>query len=193
MVADATTIAQKILSCVFRVKQRFGAGHVISVLRGENTDRVRSLGHDRLSTYGLLADHPQTELRDWIYQLIGHGFLMQDGDKYPVLRLTESSSRVLKGEESVRLVQIARKERQAQVEERDEGWEGVDQSLFEAPGRCAAPAPPAASTPSHPRRRSLREIARAQPKTLLELREIYASATRSSRLGDRILGVVSSV
>src|SRR5205807_2370494 len=87
VVTDATVIAQKILSCVARTDQRFGAGHVIAVLRGENTDRVRSLGHDRLSTYGLLSEHTQAELRDWIYQLIGHGLLKQDGDRYPVLKL----------------------------------------------------------------------------------------------------------
>src|SRR5438552_18589712 len=75
VVADATVIAQKILSCVVRVEQRFGAGHVIAVLRGENTDRIRSLRHDQLSTYGLLSAHAQSELRDWIYQLIGHGLL----------------------------------------------------------------------------------------------------------------------
>jgi len=105
-VADALVIAQKILSCVIRTDQRFGAGHVISVLRGEKTERVLSLGHDRLSTYGLLSDHPQGELRDWIYQLIGHGLLVQDGDKYPVLHLTDSSRRVLRGDESVRLVRV---------------------------------------------------------------------------------------
>src|SRR6266545_1608447 len=110
-VADATIIAQKILSCVVRTEQRFGAGHVISVLRGEATDRIRSLGHDRLSTYGLLSAHGQSELRDWIYQLIGHGLLEQHGDRYPMLRLTDASRRVLRGEETVRLVQIARKER----------------------------------------------------------------------------------
>ena len=72
-VADGTVIAQKILSCVVRVEQRFGIGHVIAVLRGEKNERIGKLGHDRLSTYGLLSVHGQSELRDWIYQIIGHG------------------------------------------------------------------------------------------------------------------------
>jgi len=132
VVADATVIAQKILSCVIRVGQRFGAGHVIANLRGEKTERVLSLGHDRLSTYGLLAGHAQTELRDWIYQLIGHGVLAQDGDKYPILRLTETSRAVLRGEENVRLVQIARKERRKKSKVESQSWEGVDADLFES-------------------------------------------------------------
>ena len=53
-VPDAVVVAQKILSCVARVKQGFGIGHVTSVLRGENTEKVRKRGHDKLSTYGLL-------------------------------------------------------------------------------------------------------------------------------------------
>ncbi len=52
---DAVVLAQKILSCVARVQERFGVNHVISVLRGENTEKIRSLGHDQLTTYGLLA------------------------------------------------------------------------------------------------------------------------------------------
>ncbi len=55
-VPDATVIAQKILSCVARVKESFGTGHVIDVLRGANTEAIRSRGHHELSTYGLLKE-----------------------------------------------------------------------------------------------------------------------------------------
>jgi len=104
----------------------------IARFRGEKTERVLSLGHDRLSTYGLLSGHAQTELRDWIYQLIGHGVLAQEGDKYPILRLTETSRAVLRGEENVRLVQIARKEKRKKSKVENESWEGVDADLFES-------------------------------------------------------------
>ena len=90
-VDDSLVLAQKILSCVARVGQRFGAGHVIGVLRGENTDRIRTLGHDKLPTFGLLKGHEKTELRDFIYQLIGQKMLVQDGGEYPVLRLNPLS------------------------------------------------------------------------------------------------------
>ncbi|HVT80128.1 MAG TPA: RecQ family ATP-dependent DNA helicase, partial [Phycisphaerae bacterium] len=114
-VPESTTIAQKILSCVARTEQRFGAGHVISVLRGENTERIRSLRHNELSTYRLLADYSQPELRDFIYQLIGQGALAQEnlvlsnGRTAPILKLNQQSVEVLKGKRQVRLIQIVRK------------------------------------------------------------------------------------
>ena len=193
-VTDSTVIAQKILSCVVRVNQRFGAGHVISVLRGETTDRVRSLGHDRLSTYGLLKDHPQTELRDWIYQLIGHGVLAQEGDQYPVLRLTESSRAVLRGERAVRLVQIARKERRKKAKVESESWEGVDGALFESLRKFRRELASARGVPPYIilGDRSLREVARARPRTLSELRDIYGIGDKKlADLGERILEVVN--
>jgi len=192
-VADATVIAQKILSCVVRVDQRFGAGHVISVLRGENTDRIRSLGHDRLSTYGLLSTHGQSELRDWIYQLIGQGVLAQDGDKYPVLHLTEASRLVLRGEEQVRLVQIARKERRKKSKSEAQSWEGVDEALFESLRKFRRQLAAARGVPPYIilGDRSLRDVARLKPQTLTQLREVYGIGEKKlSDLGERILAVV---
>ncbi|HVS33646.1 MAG TPA: DNA helicase RecQ [Thermoanaerobaculia bacterium] len=192
-VADATVIAQKILSCVARTEQRFGAGHVISVLRGETTDRVRSLGHDRLSTYGLLSSHPQHELRDWMYQLIGHGFLVQEGDRYPILRLTEASRRVLRGEESVRLIQIARKEKRKKSRSEAESWEGVDGALFESLRALRRELASARGVPPYVilGDRSLREIARSRPRTLVELREIYGIGDKKlADLGERIMALM---
>ncbi len=195
VVADATVIAQKILSCVVRVDQRFGAGHVIAILRGEKTDRVLSLGHDRLSTYGLLAGHAQTELRDWIYQLIGHGFLAQEGDQYPILRLTESSRRVLRGDETVRLVQIARKERRKKSKVETQSWEGVDQGLFESLRKFRRDLAASRGVPPYIilGDRSLREVARVRPQTLTELRDVYGIGDKKlADLGTQILSVVSS-
>ena len=192
-VADARVIAQKILSCVVRTEQRFGAGHVISVLRGENTDRVRTLGHDRLSTYGLLKEYPQTELRDWIYQLIGQGVLAQDGDKYPVLRLTESSRGVLRGEADVRLVQIARKERRRKSKASVESWEGVDSALFESLRKFRRELASARGVPPYVilGDRSLREIARLRPQTLAELRDVYGIGYKKLvEFGEMILAVI---
>ncbi len=194
-VADATVIAQKILSCVFRTEQRFGIGHVIAVLRGETTDRIHSLGHDRLSTYGLLSEHGQAELRDWIYQLIGHGLLEQDGDRYPVLKLTEASRRVLRGEENVRLVQIARKERRRKSKSESESWEGVDEALFESLRKFRRELAASRGVPPYIilGDRSLRELARLRPRTLTQLREVYGIGEKKlSDLGERILAVVRS-
>ncbi len=189
-VAEAAVIAQKILSCVVRAKQRFGIGHVIAILRAENTDRIRSLGHDRLSTFGILAEHPQGELRDWIYQLIGQGVLAQEGDRYPVLRLTSSSRAVLRGEGSVRLVQVARKERRRKSKSEKESWEGVDQTLFESLRKFRRDLASSRGVPPYVilGDRSLREIARLRPRTLAALREVYGIGDKKlSDLGERIL------
>ena len=105
-IPDSTLIAQKILSCVARVNQGFGVGHVVAVLRGENSEAVRSRGHDKLSTYGLLKDAAKPAIRDWVHQLIGHGVLAQVGDEYPVLKLNKASWEVMRGERSVRLIQL---------------------------------------------------------------------------------------
>ena len=67
VVADAVVVAQKILSCVARVKERYGVNHVISILRGEDNERVRQYQHDKLSTYGLMKEHPKTVISDWIF------------------------------------------------------------------------------------------------------------------------------
>ncbi|MGZ5477531.1 MAG: RecQ family ATP-dependent DNA helicase, partial [Thermoanaerobaculia bacterium] len=193
-VDGGTVIAQKILSCIVRTEQRFGAGHVIAVLRGETTDRVRSLGHDRLSTYGLLSDHAQGELRDWIYQLIGHGLLEQEGDRYPVLRLTEASRRVLRGEENVRLVQIARKQKRKKSKSESESWEGVDQDLFELLRTFRRELAASRGVPPYIilGDRSLREVARLRPQTLTELRDVYGIGDKKLvDLGEKILAVVT--
>src|SRR5947209_7532547 len=70
-VPDALVVAQKILSCVARVKENFGINHVIGVLRGDNTGNIRKWSHDKLSTYGLLTAEKKADLRDRVYQLIG--------------------------------------------------------------------------------------------------------------------------
>jgi ATP-dependent DNA helicase RecQ len=106
-VPDATVLAQKILSCVARVKESFGVNHVIDVLRGMNTDVIRSREHDKLTTYGLLKAMPKAELREYIYQLVGQNVLAQSEGEYPVLTLNDASWLVMKGQQQVRLIQRA--------------------------------------------------------------------------------------
>ena len=95
-VDDALIISQKIISCVHRVNQRFGTGHVSQVLTGSRSKKIIQAGHDNLSTYGLLSDHKQTCVADWIEQLVGQRFLIKSGD-YSVLKITENGRKVLKG------------------------------------------------------------------------------------------------
>jgi ATP-dependent DNA helicase RecQ len=102
---DATTAARKMLSCVYRVRQNFGIKHVVDVLRGADTERIRNLGHQRLSTWGIGQDFSHNEWTSIARQLIHRGYLVQDIANFSVLRLTPSALRVLRGEETVELAQ----------------------------------------------------------------------------------------
>lgn len=101
--ADVTVEAQKILSCVSRMRQRFGAKLVCDVLRGGKTDRIRQLQLDKLTTYGILKDTPEHTIRDIIRHLELQGLLRDSGGEYPVLKLTEGSLEVLRGERRVEM------------------------------------------------------------------------------------------
>lgn len=92
---DGKIIAQKILSCIYRVQQRFGISHVVDVLAGAKTKNVLDRGHDRLSTYGLLSDESKSDIRHYIFSLINHGYIWATESDYPVLKLTEKSKGIL--------------------------------------------------------------------------------------------------
>jgi ATP-dependent DNA helicase RecQ len=98
---DATVDAQKALSCVYRVGQRFGLRHVIDVLRGSSSERLRQLGHHKLSTFGLGADRAKEDWESLLRQLIHRGYLVQDIANYSVLKLTEAARPLLRGEETL--------------------------------------------------------------------------------------------
>jgi ATP-dependent DNA helicase RecQ len=94
---DATEDARKALSCVYRVGQRFGIGHVIEVLRGAKTQRIFDLRHEQLSTYGIGKEQSQDHWSHLLRQLIHHGYLEQDIANYSVLKLTETARPLLRG------------------------------------------------------------------------------------------------
>jgi len=100
---DASTVAQKALSCVYRTGQRFGVAHLTAVLRGERDERVLALRHDDLSTFGVGADLDKQQWRGVFRQLVAHGLLAPDAEGYGSLRLTEGSRAVLRGERAVLL------------------------------------------------------------------------------------------
>ncbi|AHX14437.1 ATP-dependent DNA helicase RecQ [Dyella jiangningensis] len=105
---DATVPAQKALSAVYRSGQRFGSGHVISILRGEDSSRMSELGHDRLSTFGIGADMDDKQWRSVFRQLLAMGLLEADAEGFGTLRLTKASREVLVGNRTVRLREDAR-------------------------------------------------------------------------------------
>ena len=100
---DATEAARKALSCVYRTGQRFGAGYVIDVLRGRDSERIRGFGHHRLSTYGIGADIDAPTWRSVFRQLVARGLMSVDFEGFGSLKLTEASRTVLRGTSEVHL------------------------------------------------------------------------------------------
>ena len=98
---DATEAARKALSCVYRTGQRFGAVHLIDVLRGRVTDRVTQWNHAALNVFGIGADLDEAAWRNVFRQLAALGYVRPDHEAYGALRLTEASRPVLKGEQRV--------------------------------------------------------------------------------------------
>ena len=97
---DGTAEGQKVLSAVFRTGQRFGAAHIIDVLRGTLTDKVAGAGHDRLPTFGSGADFKKAEWQSLIRQLVAAGFLRLDVRGYGGLSITDKGQALLAGEEA---------------------------------------------------------------------------------------------
>ena len=98
---DITLEAQKIFSCVMRMKERYGTTLVASVLKGSKDKKVLHLGFDSLSTYGLLKSYTIQEIRDSINRLIATDYLALTDSEYPVVRLTNKATPVLRGQEQV--------------------------------------------------------------------------------------------
>jgi ATP-dependent DNA helicase RecQ len=103
IVRDGKVIAQKLLSCAYRTGQRFGAMHLIDILIGRLTERVKQFGHDRLSVFGIGRDLNEKQWRAALRQLVAMGHLRPDGEAFGALKLTETARGVLKGETDVML------------------------------------------------------------------------------------------
>jgi len=192
-VEDALIISQKILSCVVRQGQRFGAAYTAAVLVGSSDKRILENGHDRLSTYGLLSDHPRPVVHDWIEQLAGQGFLAKAGE-YNVLQLTEKGRDVLKGGVTPRLLQPARKPARA-GRVATEAWEGVDRELFEALRNLRSEIASEHNLPAYIifGDAVLRDMARLRPSTLENMLYVKGVGRRKcDRYGSQFLGIIKN-
>ncbi len=111
---DATEIAQKILSAVIRTGERFGLAHVADVLRGKNTERIRSLGHHELPVFGIVKEFDDQQLRDIITLLVAERLLSKAEGKYPTLAVTEEGRDFL---QSRKTLQLRKPDRQLEIAE----------------------------------------------------------------------------
>lgn len=193
---DATIIAQKILSCVARVEQRFGIQHVVDVLLGRKTEMIDRCRHEKLSTFGLLTGTPRNHVVDWVHQLADQELVTRTAGEYPILQLNDRSWKVLRSQERVRLRQpSATKTRTRSSRAEAQSWVGVDEQLFEAlralRRELASERNVAAFVILSDA--SLRELARVRPKTLPSLRNVSGFAQRKiDDFGERILSAIAS-
>ncbi|HKR65489.1 MAG TPA: DNA helicase RecQ [Thermoanaerobaculia bacterium] len=197
-VADALIVAQKILSCVYRVRESFGVSHVVGVLRGEDTDRIRARQHDQLSTFGLLKGHSRHDVREWVYQLVAQDFLVQTTDEYPVLRLGPRAREVMRGFAEVKLRQPAIRKRDPGVSiPRRTVYESdgtYDRALFDALRTWRREEAQERGVPPYIifSDRTLRELARVRPETLYELRGVYGIGdAKLEAFGDAVVRVIT--
>jgi ATP-dependent DNA helicase RecQ len=186
---DATEAARKALSCIYRTGQRFGAVHLIDVLRGRVTERVSQWEHDKLALFGIGADLDEATWRSVFRQLVALGYARPDHDAYGGLHLTEASRAVLKGEQPVemrRSVSRIAKRKKTGIDEspllaRLKAWR-----LAEARAQSVPPY-----VVFHDA--TLAAIAEARPQSLQALAAISGiGAKKLERYGTAILDVLAS-
>lgn len=133
---DATEAAQKLLSCVYRTGQRFGAGYVLDVLRGVENQRIFELGHNRLSTYGIGAELSLRQWRSVLRQLIVRGLVYADAERYGALRLKQTARALLRGELQLRLREDVAEARPVKKARPEAEVAAPDADLWEALRAC---------------------------------------------------------
>jgi len=192
---NATEAARKLLSCVYRTGQRFGAGHLIDVLMGKDSDRITRFGHDRLSVHGIGSDLDKAAWHSVIRQLLALGYLQPDPEGHGGMMLGEDCRALLRGETELILRADLRpgKTRRASKAraERPTGspvWEALREWRMATAGEEGVPP----YVIFHDA--TLAAIVDGAPSSLDELAEISGVGQHKlRRYGDQVLGVLASV
>jgi ATP-dependent DNA helicase RecQ len=185
---DGTVTAQKILSCVARAGERFGAMHIVDILLGAQTEGIRRWQHEQLSTYGLLKRTPRKQLINLVYQLIDAGVLERSEGDRPILKLNAASWDVLRGQQPVMLREAPTKVKETRSE--TESWIGVDQGLFESLRGFRRALATERSVPPYVifSDTTLRDLARVRPGSLEALLDIRGIGDKKlADLGEQFL------
>ena len=193
---DATEAARKALSCVYRTGQRFGASHVIEVLRGADTEKVRQFRHNELSTYGIGTDLDTNAWRSVFRQLVVAGLLEVDAEGHGGLRLGAAARPVLRGEQPVRMREEPARQASRGSDRPSQSTlyvDAGDRPLFDAlrawRGRLAREQ----NVPAYVifNDRNLRDIAQLRPATLSELARVGGvGSSKLGRYGEDVLEVI---
>lgn len=194
---DATEAARKALSCVYRTGQRFGAAHLIDVLRGADTEKVRQFRHHELSTYGIGTELDANAWRSVFRQLVVAGVLEVDAEGHGSLRLGAAARPVLRGEQPVHLREEPARTRVARGgERRSESTlhvEAGDRPLFDALRGWRAQLAREQNVPAYVifHDRTLRDIAQLRPASLGELARVGGiGGSKLGRYGESVLEVI---
>ena len=192
---DATIPAQKALSCVYRSGQRFGVGHLIDILRGSDNERIRQLGHDKLSTYAIGNDLDARAWRGVFRQLVAASLLEVDPESHGGLRLTDASRDVLTGRRQMMMRRDA-----APTRERERGSprtglpvQAGDLSLFQALRGLRAELAREQNVPAFVifHDSTLRNIAEQRPTSVDALGKVGGiGGSKLARYGQRLVEIV---
>lgn len=169
---DITTDAQIFMSAVSRTGQRFGIGHIIDIISGADTKRIRELRHHELKTYGAGKGKDKKHWRSVVDELIAQGALVQEGEPYPVLHISTKGSDILFGREEI--TALRKEETKTKASRKQAGDTGYDEALFE---RLRSVRKKIAGTQQVPpyiifSDKTLHEISRLYPSTLSEMRKV---------------------
>jgi ATP-dependent DNA helicase RecQ len=176
---DGTVPVQKLLSAIYRVDQRFAAGHVIEVLRGVETERIKTWHHDSLSVFGIGADRSEQEWRAILRQVIALGLVTVDHEQFSSLKLTDAARPVLKGGQKVQLRQYQKPVKQKSPSRAAKGYVETDlspreQAIFDKLRWWRVETARTHNVPAYVIfvDATLREIAKARPTSLADLRGV---------------------
>ena len=193
--------AQKLLSAVVRTGERFGTEHLIAIVRGEPSDRVRQFGHDRLPTFGVGAERSKAEWRGVLRQLHAAGCLALEIENYGRWALTAQGRAVLRGERSfemrpdTRPARAPRRGRRASGEvPTDAPLSAGDDALLAALKALRRRLATEANVPAYVvfPDRTLIELARARPKTRQAMQAIHGiGAVKLTKYGDTFLAAIA--
>ena len=194
---DATVAAQKALSCVYRSGQRFGVAHLIDILRGSDSEKIRQFGHDTLSTYGVGSDLDTRAWRGVFRQLVAAGYLDVDTEGYGGLRLADASRAVLRGGQAVLLRKELPRKRERGERERNGrtpvAMAPADEPLVESLRSLRTQLAREQNVPPYVifHDRTLRDIAARRPATLDDLAQVGGiGGTKLERYGEQVLTAI---
>ena len=198
---DATVQVQKLLSTIYRVEQRFGAGHVIEVLRGADTEKVGQWRHDKLSTFGIGSDTSEAEWRAILRQAIALGLVVIDHDGYNALKLTGEARPVLKGEQRIELRHYQKPAKQKRQPSRTTGYvetglSAAEQAIFEKLRWWRVETARKHNVPAYVifHDATMREIAKMKPGSLNDLRNVSGVGEKKlESYGEEIVSLIAEM